>query len=84
LPEFERNRIENSMEPLYPQNILERTFPHLREMREKAEREAKFFPSGDKRAIKAVESFEVGEEAGLYSAVPHESGAIGWNLSTFA
>jgi len=72
------------MEPLYPQNILERTFPHLREMREKAEKEAKLFRSSDKRAIEAVDSFEVGEESGLYSAVPYERGAIGRNLSTFA
>ena len=84
MPEFERNRIENSMEPLYPQNILERTFPHLREMREKAEKEARLFPSDRRSDLEAVDSFEVGEEAGVYSTTPYENGPVGKNLSTFA
>lgn len=75
------------MEPLYPQNILERTFPHLREMRERAEKEARLFPSIDKTELEGLDVFDVfetGGEAGLYSAVPYESGPIGKNLSTFA
>ena len=84
MPEFERNRIKNSMEPLYPQNILERTFPHLREMREKAEKEARLFPSIDKIELEGEVNLEVGGEVGLYSGVPYESGPIGKNLSTFA
>ena len=84
LPDFEWNRNYNSMEPLHPQNILERTFPHLREMRERAEKEARLFPSIDKPEPEGLDVFEAGGEAGLYFVVPYESGPIGKNLSTFA
>ena len=83
-PHFEWNRNKNSMEPLYPQNILERTFPHLREMRERAEKEARLFPSIDKTEPEGLDVFEAGGEAGLYFVVPYESGPLGKNLSTFA
>ena len=72
------------MEPLYPQNILERIFLHFRKMQEKAEKEARLFPSIDKTELEGLDVFEKGGEAGLYSAVPYESGPIGKNLSTFA
>ena len=84
MPDFEWIRNDNSMEPLYPQNILARIFPYLREMRERAEKEARLFPSIDKRELEGLDVFETGGEAGLYSAVPYESGPIGKNLSTFA
>ena len=84
MPDFEWIRNDNSMEPLYPQNILERIFPHLREKRERAEKEARLFPSIDKTELEGLDVFEIGGEAGLYSAVPYESGPIGKNLSTFA
>ena len=72
------------MEPLYPQNILARIFPYLREMRERAEKEARLFPSTDKTELEGLDVFETGGEAGLCFAVPYESGPIGKNLSTFA
>ena len=81
LPDFEWNRNKNSMEPHYQQNILERTFPHLREMRERAEKEAQLFPSIEKTDLDA---FEVGGEAGLYFGVPYDIGPVGKNLNTFA
>lgn len=84
MPDFEWNRNKSSMELLYPQNLLERTFPHLREMRESAEKEARLFPSIVKTELESVEVFEAGGEVGLYSGVPYESGPIGKNLSTFA
>ena len=84
MTDFEWNRNQNSIEPLYPQNILERTFPHLREMREKAEKEARLFPTLYKADENREDVFEVGEESGLYSGVPYESGPVGKNLSTFA
>ena len=47
---------------------FERTFPHLREMRESAEKEARLFPSIVKTELESVEVFEAGGEVGLYSA----------------
>ena len=52
------------MEPHYQQNILERTFPHLREMRERAEKEAQLFPSIEKTELESIDAFEGGGEAG--------------------
>ena len=72
------------MEPLYPQNILERIFLHFRKMQERAEKEARLFPSIDKTELEGLDVYESGGEAGLYSAFPYESGPIGKNLSTFA
>ena len=53
-------------------------------MRERAEKEARLFPSIDKTELEGLDVYESGGEAGLYSAVPYESGPIGKNLSTFA
>ncbi len=71
------------MEPLYPQNIMERTFPHLREQREKAEKESIMNPNDDK-----VSGSLNGETAfdpdNLYFEVPYSGGPTGKHLSTFA
>lgn len=67
------------MEPLYPQNILERTFPILRERREKAEREA--LQEGGSRKS---EEEAVGKEEELYARLPYEGGPAGKNLNTLA
>ena len=53
-------------------------------MRERAEKEARLFPSIDKTELEGLDVYESGGEAGLYSAFPYESGPIGKNLSTFA
>ena len=53
-------------------------------MRERAEKEARLFPSIDKTEPEGLDVFEAGGEAGLYFVVPYESGPIGKNLSTFA
>ena len=69
------------MEPLYPQNIIERRYPILREQREKAEREA----MEEKRRASA-ETFEILDEVDpvLYENVPVDEGAVGSHLNTLA
>jgi len=69
------------MEPLYPQNIVERTFPLYRELREKAEKEALLRPV--KRGS-FLSQDEVGEDTGLYENVPYGEGKVGRNLNTLA
>lgn len=71
------------MEPLYPQNILERKYPILREQREKAEREA----VDEKRRAseglaKVLDEFE--SEAMLYENEPLDDGLVGLHLNTLA
>ena len=72
--------IETSMEPLYPQNILERTFPILREKREKAEREAVSNPEVEREPEAKIDW----EEITLYEEIPYAGGPSGKNLNTFA
>lgn len=69
------------MEALYPQNILERMYPILREQREKAEREALDEKRRDKEDLSRVE-YEVDQP--LYENEPAEFGPVGQNLNTFA
>ncbi len=81
--QFEWNQEILSMEPLYPQNIIERTFPYLREQREKAEKESRLNPE-----VEEVQKYPVDEMAfkdeNLYFDVPYEGGETGKHLSTFA
>ena len=69
------------MEPLYPQNILERKYPILREQREKAEREALFEKrqSGDS-VMALLQEFETE----LHRNEPNEVGPLGQHLNTLA
>ncbi len=71
------------MEPLYPQNILERTFPHLREQREKAEKEFLTNSISEKSDDIRAGSPVIDDEL-LYFDVPYKGGPAGRNLSTFA
>lgn len=69
------------MEQLYPQNIVERTFPILRERREREEREAAFdVKPPDDPAFESVE----GAEEGLYENEPVDTGPVGQRLNTLA
>lgn len=68
------------MEPLYPQNILERKYPILREQREKAERDAVDERREESAIAKLFEEFE----AELYENAPLEKGTIGLHLNTLA
>jgi len=79
----EWNQISLSMEPLYPQNIMERTFPHLREQREKAEKESILNPES-KKAQERPNLDSVFKDEALYFEVPYEGGPTGKHLSTFA
>ena len=70
------------MEPLYPQNILERRYPILREQREKAERDAMLEKLRlSEGVLRLVEQFE-GEI--LHKNEPVEEGEIGQYLNTVA
>lgn len=71
------------MEPLYPQNIMERTFPHLREQREKAEKESILNPESNGAQERPNLDSAFKDEA-LYFEVPYEGGPTGKHLSTFA
>ena len=71
------------MEPLYPQNIMERTFPHLREQREKAEKESILNPT-DGKTLRSPIGESVNENEELYFEVPYTGGPTGKHLSTFA
>lgn len=69
------------MEPLYPQNILERHYPILREKREKEEREA-----NEERLRPPIGLFGVNDELEpkLYENEPLEDGLVGLRLNTLA
>ena len=71
------------MEPLYPQNIIERTFPHLREQREKAEKEMRMNPKVEETRERSIDERALDDE-NLYFDVPYEGGSTGKHLSTFA
>ncbi len=71
------------MEPLYPQNIMERTFPYLRELREKAEKESLLNPQVEDAASHLIDEAAFNDE-NLYFDVPYEGGQTGKHLSTFA
>ncbi len=79
---------DTSMEPLYPQNILERTFPILREQREKAEREASVRSNSRERDFDQTEVEYPGDalndDVELYGDIPYEGGPAGRNLNTLA
>lgn len=79
----EWNLLVLSMEPLYPQNIIERTFPHLREQREKAEKESRLNPKADETPKRPIDEGSTNDE-NLYFDVPYKGGQIGKHLSTFA
>jgi len=68
------------MEPLYPQNIVERMFPIFRERREKEEREA-LFRSEDRGPSIGLEAFR---SENLYGSRPYEGGSVGKHLNTLA
>jgi len=69
------------MEPLYPQNILERHYPILREQREKEERER----SEETNQTRAEEySFSDPPEVVLYANEPLSGGSVGRTLNTVA
>ena len=68
------------MEPLYPQNIIERRYPILREQREKAEREA----MAEKRLSEGVSKYLEELEEVLYENAPLSEGKVGQNLNTLA
>lgn len=69
------------MEPLYPQNILERRYPILREQREKAEREA--VAEKTKLSQSVTRYLEELDET-LYENIPTSKGEVGQNLNTLA
>lgn len=79
----EWNQVILSMEPLYPQNIVERTFPYLREQREKAENELRLNPQVEGTLKRPLDEVAFDDE-NLYFDVPYEGGQTGKNLSTFA
>jgi len=69
------------MEPLYPLNIVERTFPILRELREKEEKEESMRPFRDRTNLSED---EVVDDVDLYENVPYGEGEVGRNLNTLA
>lgn len=69
------------MEQLYPQNILERHYPVLRERREREEREQIEEKAAD-NADKFL--FEETQAVALYENEPLESGTVGRSLNTVA
>lgn len=69
------------MEQLYPQNILERHYPILREQREREEREQRT----KENAVEAASFlFESSREVALYENEPNEAGSVGRSLNTVA
>lgn len=68
------------MEQLYPQNIIERRYPVLREQREKAEREALEKPEKKEETV----SLESDSEPSLYEPIPYNEGSVGQYLNTLA
>lgn len=71
------------MEPLYPQNIMERTFPYLRELREKAEKESLLNPQVEESRKPPIDEAAFNSD-NLYFDVPYKGGQTGKHLSTFA
>ncbi|MDQ8203373.1 hypothetical protein [Pelagicoccus sp. SDUM812003] len=69
------------MEQLYPQNILERHYPILREQREKEERKA---DEEKLRLPMGMHGVNEELESRLYENEPQSSGTIGLQLNTFA
>ena len=69
------------MEQLYPQNIIERRYPILREQREKAEREAM---AEKRRLTEGVTKYLEELEEVLYENVPSKEGNVGKHLNTLA
>lgn len=69
------------MEPLYPQNILERRYPILREQREKAERQA---VDEERRLAEGLTKIPEDYEEALYENDPLEGGSVGAHLNTLA
>lgn len=69
------------MEPLYPQNILERHYPILREKREKEEREAR---EEDLREPIGMFALVDEPEPKLYENEPISEGFVGSRLNTLA
>jgi len=68
------------MEPLYPQNILERYYPILRERREREEREQ----SEEARAASEATFVLDWQPEVLHENAPLESGSLGRALNTVA
>jgi len=75
----EWNRYNLGMEPLYPQNIIERTFPHLREQREKAEKEMRMNPKVEETRERSIDERAFDDE-NLYFDVPYEGGSTVWRF----
>ena len=75
----EWNRYNLGMEPLYPQNIIERTFPHLREQREKAEKEMRMNPKVEETRERSIDERALDDE-NLYFDVPYEGGSTVWRF----
>ena len=71
------------MEPLYPLNIIESIFPHIREQREKAEKELRLNPKVEKTFERSIDESAFDDES-LYFDVHYEGGTTGKHLSTFA
>lgn len=69
------------MEQLYPQNILERRYPILREQREKAERET---VAEETKLSRGVTQYLEELDETLYENIPISKGEIGQNLNTLA
>ena len=79
----EWNQFFLGMEPLYPLNIIERTFPHLREQREEAEKELRLNPKGEETFERSIDERAFDDE-NLYSDIHYEGASTGKHLSTFA
>ncbi|MCH6255137.1 hypothetical protein MLD52_01160 [Puniceicoccaceae bacterium K14] len=68
------------MEQLYPQNIIERRYPVIREQREKAEREAAVESESKKKDTKP----DLEADSPLYEPIPYKEGNVGKHLNTLA
>ena len=79
----EWNQFFLGMEPLYPLNIIERTFPHLREQREEAEKELRLNPKVEETFERSIDETAFDDE-NLYFDIHYEGGSTGKHLSTFA
>ncbi len=79
----EWNQFFLGMEPLYPLNIIERTFPHLREQREDAEKELRLNPKVEETFERSIDERAFDDE-NLYSVIHYEGASTGKHLSTFA
>ncbi|QXD32690.1 hypothetical protein [Candidatus Pelagisphaera phototrophica] len=72
------------MEPLYPLNIIERTFPHLREQREKAEKELRLNPKVEETFERSIYERTFDNENLYFFDIHYEGRSTGKHLSTFA